>query len=112
MLLLIHSLNLIGRYMVDRIAIESIYSNICSASEVYYPATLYSDSEVGDGEVGDGEVGDGEVGDGEVGDGEVEVYGGEVRDSDSEDLLKRGLDIEFPLLICSRVVDSHVLPRD
>ena len=46
MLLLIHSLNLIGRYMVDRIAIESIYSNICSASEVYYPATLYSDSEV------------------------------------------------------------------
>ena len=43
--------------MVDRIAIESISSNICSASEVYYPATLYSDSEVGDGEAGDGEVG-------------------------------------------------------
>ena len=62
MLLLIHSLNLIGRYMVDRIAIESIYSNICSASEVYYPATLYSDSEVGDGEVSDS---DSKVGDGD-----------------------------------------------
>ena len=48
--------------MVDRIAIESISSNICSASEVYYPATLYSDSEVGDGEVSDS---DSKVGDGD-----------------------------------------------
>ena len=53
--------------MVDMIAIESISSNICSASEMYYPATLYSDSEVGDGEVGDGEAGDGEVSDSEQG---------------------------------------------